>query len=312
MRWLETHTDEAAIDYLLRRAGAAAWRPDGLLDRSLLTYPDAFGAELAQPLSEARELVLREGDAPSRDILCAAASAVANDREIQRMRRLLAKRPTAIEQASPALVLVSERMVIAMPHAIPCSGRRISVRIQTPLHPEVGYASATRCEAGAELLAEWTALGYSAPPHAVWTCDPPSWCIGGPDLPLAVELAPNPSGFNEAMLIAHDGAARVLALQQAIGSTNAASAWRIGTVMPSGWSYLRGDRTMGSSLPTMPNGAPYPATHVRVPDDDLFAVCAARSWTGSLRDSVWLRRRNDFRLLAGGSTTTHGMNGETR
>jgi hypothetical protein len=58
----------------------------------------------------------------------------------------------------------------------------------------------------------------------------------------------------------------------------------------------------------MPNGAPFPAMHVRVPDDDLFALCAARSWTASLRDSIWLQRRTDFRLLGGAKTTTQGGN----
>lgn len=37
---------------------------------------------------------------------------------------------------------------------------------------------------------------------------------------------------------------------------------------------------------------PLDAAHV--PDDDLFALCAARTWTVSLRDSIWLRQRPEF------------------
>jgi len=312
MPWRDGSGQEAAIDYLMNRRVRGGGRPDGLLDRTLLAYPDAFGAELAQPLAEARALVLRDGDAHSRDILAEEQHGTSRDGEIRRTRLILARRPQAIEQAAPALVRVSERMLIALAHPVPGAAHRLAVRIQLELHPEVAHVSASRCEPGADLLAEWAALGHTAPPHAVWTCEPPGWCIGGEELALAIEVLPNASGFSDAWHIAHSGAARALVLDRSLDPVRADPVWRAGRVMPSGWSHLCGDRTMGSSPPTMPNGAPYPATHVRVPDDDLFAACAARSWAGSLRDSVWLRRRDDFRLLAGGSTTTHGMNGETR
>lgn len=306
MPWRDGSGQEAAIDHLMDRMGQGGFRPDGLLDRTLLAYPDAFGTDLAQPLAQARELVLRHGDARSRDLLSAARSPSARDQEIRRMRRILAKRPTAIEQASPALAFVGERMRVALPHAVPAGGRRLMVRIQAGLHPEtLAYASATRIEPDADLLARWAALGHTAPPHSVWSCEAPGWCIVGPQISLAVEVAPNPSGFCDAMLVSQEGAARILALDRA---TDSDDAWRIGTVMPSGWSYLCGERTMGSSLPAMPNGAPCPATHIRVPDDDLFALCAARSFTAALRDSIWLSRRTDFRLLGGSATSNHGDN----
>lgn len=67
------------------------------------------------------------------------------------------------------------------------------------------------------------------------------------------------------------------------------------TVMSSGWSYLRADRTMGSSLPSLPNGAPHPSIGLCVPDDALFAQCASLTWPASLRDSIWLRFREQIR-----------------
>jgi hypothetical protein len=36
---------------------------------------------------------------------------------------------------------------------------------------------------------------------------------------------------------------------------------------------------------------------VRVPDEDLFALCASLTWNASLRDAIWLRHRTDYRIL---------------
>lgn len=302
MSVFEPHNLEEAAEHLTHRASRDAGRPDGLLDCGLLAFAESFGTELAQPLLEARELVLRRGDPRAREMVLEAVPGAAGAREIRRLRTILANRPGASERAAPAMVCIRGQLVIALARPIPCGGRRLAVRMQIDLHPEVVHAAAARSEPSAELLARWAALGHVDPPHSVWTCDVPSWCDA--DTSCAVEVVPNPSGFNEAMLIAHRGAGRTLVVRCA---SDGDGTWRPATVLPSGWSYLRGDRTMGMSSPTMPNGAPYPAMHVRIPDDDLFALCAARTWTASLRDSIWLHRRRDFRLL-GGSAGFQGEN----
>ncbi|MFN9077029.1 MAG: hypothetical protein ACK5WX_06340, partial [bacterium] len=51
------------------RNANARWRPDGLIERSLLAYPDAFGEKYTLPFSQARESVLRDGDEWSRRLL---------------------------------------------------------------------------------------------------------------------------------------------------------------------------------------------------------------------------------------------------
>ncbi len=40
-----------------------------------------------------------------------------------------------------------------------------------------------------------------------------------------------------------------------------------------------------------PFGGPPPVTLVHVPDPDLFALCAAMTWTPSLVDAAWLAAR---------------------
>ena len=288
--------------------GRDGWgRPDGFLDRGLLAHPDAFGRELVQTLREARDCVLRKGDAWSQELLL-EASARKVDREITRIRCVLAGRPKREERQTPALVRVRGELTIALAYPIPCGGRRLSVRVQIDLHPDVVYTSATRVEPDPELLARWSALGHTAPPHSTWICEPPSWCLGHHG--LAIELLPNPSGFAEAMLIAHQGAGRVLVPTHDPHATCVESEWRSARVLPSGWSYLSADRTMGSSLPVLPNGAPHPVTHVRVPDDEIFARCAARTWAASLRDSIWLRRRGESAALSGTQSHTHAPDPE--
>ena len=267
-----------AFDVLARRV-----RPDGWLDRALLAYPDAFGDALAPVLDQARQCVLRHGDERSRAVIEPDQSADARSRELARVRRILAGRPDRHECTTPALVRVdSGGVLIALSQPVPGAGSSLAVRIQIDSHAEVIHARATRVEA--------------AVPGLAWRCDAPSWICGLHR--VAIEVAPNPLGFSEAMRIAHGGAGRVLVTHDERVPDGPSPSWRTASVMPSGWSYLRADRTMGSDAPYFPNGAPFPATHARVPDDDLFALCATRSWAGSLRDSLWLRSRPDYRVLS--------------
>ena len=271
------------------------WNPDCLLERALLAYPDAFGDRYTVALSQARECVLRDGDRASRELLERSDPAWDADAEIRRMRRILNGRPNATERTAPALVMWSEGLTIALAHPVPYANSSVAVRIQTELHPDGASMGAKRVEPSQQVLERWTALGYPGPPHSVWRCDPPSWMYGLQD--FVVEVSPNPRGFNEAMLVAHLGAGRLL-VPHPNGDLNYFDRLAMrATVMPSGWSYLRGDRTMGSSHPTLPSGAPHPSTTVRIPDEDLFALCASLTWNASLRDAIWLRHRTDYRIL---------------
>lgn len=289
--WAVSHL----ADHFIRRDARGAWRPDGLLERALLAYPEAFGERHALPLSQARECVLRDGDARSRALLESSPPRREASREIERIQRILNGRPDATERSAPALVMWSEGLTIALAHPVPCANSSLAVRVQIDLHPEVASMGAQRVEASEDLLERWKALGHPGPPRSVWRCDPPSWILGLHG--FVVEVNPNPRGFNEAMLIAHRGAGRLLVPHIDGNASDADACAMRATVMPSGWSYLLGDRTMGSSHPVLPNGAPHPADCVHVPDDDLFALCASLTWTASLRDAIWLRSRRDYRML---------------
>ena len=287
--------NDDAFTHLIDRAPNL--RPEGWIDRTLVAYPREFGADLAPILVEAADCIAHHGDEQSRRFVTAADSPELRDQAIARARRILAGRPSAIERAAPALLHCGDgAMLVALAHPVPQLAGRAAIRVQLELHPEVMHAAAERIEAPAGLMLEWHRLGHSDPPRWAWQCTLPRWCAGVHR--LAVEVVPNPSCFNEAMLVAHSGAGRVLVAIRNTPGRGPEDEWVEASVMPSGWSYLRGDRTMGSSRPYFPNGAPFPATHVRVPDDDLFAICAAHTWAGSLRDAVWLRNRPFYRVLS--------------
>lgn len=274
--------DDSAIAQLPRFRQPA----QRLVERSLLAYPEAFGAELAHTLSQARECVLRDGNVESREHLLAAEPIEQAKAEVARVRRMLATRPTNAELAAPALVYSGSGVVIALAHPVPHGSGGISARLQLESHPESASVRAERIHPTPDLLLRWAAIGHETPPDSVWRCSPPSWFHG--DHRLAIELTPTPSGFAEAMLIAHRGAGRVLVTELGSDAPIDAFEWRRASVMPSGWSYLRADRTMGSSRPIFPNGAPRPVDAVRVPNDLHFAMCALRTWTLTLRDAMWL------------------------
>jgi hypothetical protein len=298
----EAHLLDSAYEHV----GEWPQDPERFVELGLLAYPEAFGDALVEPLSKARESVLREGDEQSRELLAALPWMYA-EVEIARIKRVLAGRPTAAESAAPALVHLGGSLVIALAHRVPCGGDALAVRAQVGAHPEILSMRATRIEPSADLLMRWAALGHADLPHSVWHCEPPSWIEGFHS--LAIEVMPNPRGFQEAMVIAHRGAGRVLVPRIDGNATAHEAAWMSAAVMPSGWSYLRADRTMGSSRPSFPHGAPHVATHVRVPDAEIFAQCAVRTWTASLCDAIWLDRVLDYSRRLARLNAQHG--GET-
>jgi hypothetical protein len=281
--------------YARIRAGLSG--RDQLVDRVLLRHPDALGHELQPLLAQVRASVLRDGDDESRAAVETEDGGTSSRAELARARLILSMRPTAAEQSARALVYHDDQgMTIALASPVPGANSRLAVRIATDMHVEEVYAGARRVASLARPLAErWAALGHAGEPHSVWTCDTPTWSQGAHTLML--ELAPNPTGFGEAMYIASHGAGRTLVAVPDLEANEFESNAMAAEVMPSGWSYLRGDRTQGSCHPSLPNGSPALRRLVRVPDADLYAICAARTWPGTLRDAAWLRSRADFRAI---------------
>jgi len=275
-----------------------------LIEHALLAYPEAFGERFRRHFVGARECVLRDGDAESRERILSAKPVERAEAEVARVRRMLEGRPSDAERAAPALVYAGSSVVIALAHPLPHGSDGLFARMQLALHPETVTVCATRIDATPDLLLRWAAIGHDSPPNSVWECSPPSWFDGVHR--LAIELTPNPRGFHEAILVAHRGAGRVLVPQFDPDAPSHEVAWRRTSVMPSGWSYLRGDRTMGSSRPVFPNGAPRPVDGVRVPDDFHFAMCAALTWTLSLQDAMWLRDALDRLATATNQEPTQG------
>ncbi len=277
--------------------GRAITAPDGWIDQTLLQFPDDFGEALRPLLTCAREIVLRDSDEASRRTLTEPLQNGLRERETTRVRTILARRPTAGERTSPALIQhTSDGLTIALAHPIPALEQRATVRVQTAFHAEVASTGARMIDALSPLMEKrWTALGHTRPPHSVWHCDPPTWCHGWQA--LAIEVVPNPSGFLEAMHTATHGAGRVFVALPEHGDSQWEMEVMPAWVMPSGWSYLRGDRTQGTCLPTLPNGAPMPPQRVHVPDAEIFALTASRTFVSSLRDAIWLRTRPDCRAL---------------
>ncbi|MEY3025898.1 MAG: hypothetical protein RLZZ238_795 [Planctomycetota bacterium] len=270
--------------------------PDAWIDASLLAHAEAVGEEVAPVLVAARDAVRAHGDDTSRAVLDEASRGNSAVPIMARLRAILSKRPGPAERAAKALVhFVRGEMFIALAHEIPGAGARATVRIATRDRLEPALCGARRIrELPPELRPRWLGAGHAADPVSIWRTEPPT-CFEG-EHHLAVEIAPSPSSFGEAMLLAHLGAARTLVLLVQRDRRDEIPTPTIASVLPSGWSYLRGDDRVAAH-PNYPNGAPLPRGFVRVPDPDLFALCAARTWTGSLADAIWLRRRDDFRAL---------------
>ena len=271
-----------------------------LVEHALLAYPEAFGERFRRYFVGARECVLRDGDAESRERILSAKPIERAEAEVARVRRMLEGRPSDAERAAPALVYAGSSVVMALAHPLPHGSGGLFARMQLALHPETVTVRATRIDATPDLLLRWAAIGHDSPPNSVWECSPPSWFDGRQR--IAVELIPTPGAFNEAMLIGHHGASRVLVPHVDFDAPSHEVAWRRTSVMPSGWSYLRSNTPMSGGTQGWWHraGSPRPMAGVRVPDDSHFAMCAMRTWTLSLHDAMWLRDVLDL-----SANTTH-------
>lgn len=271
--------------------------PDGLIEETLLLNPDDFGDELQPILHCARESVLAEGGDADRARLESASKASPDLHAIERARRVLRARPGAVERSTPALVRqFSDSLVVMLAHPVPGAGERLVVRMHIAAHPEAVTMRANRMkDISAQLEHDWNALGHRSPPHSAWLCETPSWCESAHQ--RALELVPNPWSFNQAMYIAMAGGGRVLVVTPECDFDRSGESALAARVLPSSWSYLRADRTMGSCDPSFPNGAPAIVRGIRVPDADLFALCAAKTATVTLRDAIWLRNRIELRAI---------------
>lgn len=269
-----------------RAVRRTAW--DGWIDGWIVRHPEQFDGELGALLRQARDGVLRDGDAHSRTVLRECMTAGRATLEDSRIRRMLASRPDASERAEPALVQrLADGYVIALPRPVPQWGARLAVRLQHGRHADQLHAGAERIDPSPEFIARWMELGHTRHLVQVWRCAVPTRAVRF--RVVALELAPSPSCFNDAVLIAHRGSGRVLVAQPPPDAGD--DAWMTAAVMPSGWSYVRADHAQDGSRRYFPSATPHLAGCVRVTDARLFAACAARTWTCSLRDAIWLAER---------------------
>jgi hypothetical protein len=262
----------------------------GWVARAFLSDPGAFGSALEPVLSAARAHVLERDP----DALLRTDDEVAEAEEIRGAKATLGRR-ISIDRAgaSPLLLWNRSRLIVGMPTMVPTAGQRASARVWLGATGESAWCRATRMDPDASTTSQWARAWHA---NAVtkcinaqlWQCDLPAFTESV--FPLAVEIAPNPDCFLGAMLIAHHGAAAIVAGEPVgVGMTmpharNAAPA----SLFASGWSYLRPDRSSGSSIPMFPYGAPAPRRAVFVADEAIYRACVEHTWVVSLADAVKL------------------------
>lgn len=275
---------------------SVAPEPSCLLERTLVAYPDAFGERYERLLFAARLSVMQDGDEESKKELHVhpPRNVIVDDRA--RIHRILEGLPSPAERQTPALLSWGDGLLIALADRTPYAETEISIRLEVGVRESARYLGAVRVDPTEQLLERWRALGHTAPPKSVWRCYPPDRIRGRRD--LVIEIVPNPRGFNQAMLIGRYGAGRVLVPEPCHAQDPRDPDAMPATVMSSGWTYTGGDLPTRGGLAALPIAAPRPSRKVRIPDPDLFALCAAMTWPSTLRDSIWLRRRPDFRMLA--------------
>jgi hypothetical protein len=284
---------QTAVDFFAGPEGSSSnarsgRRDGGLIERILLQAPTEFGAERTPMLEEARRAVLsREPEA-----LDWPGARHDFEREIHLAQKTLARRIVADPRLDPMLHWHHGDLVVGVPSAIPGADRSSSARVWLSYSGDTAWARAERMDrdeiARCHETAAWTAKAESLGiPATVWRCALPSCCET--EDPIVVEIAPNPTGFMHAMFIAHYGSAAIVA-GPATGvdamcrlDADARSQPRL---LPSGWNYLKPDRTQGMSAPGFPNGAPRPARGVFVPDASLFVACARATWTVAPGDAL--------------------------
>lgn len=293
----------AADVYLCEERSGVSRSPDdplrgGSVDQVFLLAPAAFGSEL-EPLFSAARAVVAQHDSR---VLAFASSIAAHEREawharaISIARRSLAHRiDVRRDTPSPVLHWSGGNLIVCVPTEIPGAGDVAAARVWISGLSETVCVRATRlktltAESVGGALTRIERMQSMGVVPTVWRCELPSFCETS--MPIAVELAPNPMGFMHAMFIAHRGAAAIIVGQAtSVGSTfdwddEDASSWPRTRLLPSGWSYLKPDRSSGSSAPIFPHGAPAPINAVFLPDETLFRAIVRATWTVTFPDAL--------------------------
>ncbi len=285
-----------AMDWFLERVSDLHRGSGGWIDRTLLRAPDCFGQQLAPILHAARAAVIAGEPSALGSDLGSDLGSVCADAELERALHIARQRlhrrivPSASLPA-PLLSWGGGGLIVCVPARIPAAAESAAACVWLSHSDEIAYARANRLDHRAGSLpddvAAWLAFAESSGVEAsAWSLPLPSFCESG--LPIAVEIAPNPTGFMHAMYIAHAGAAVIVVGSAAgVGGTQRVPGEPLprARVVPSGWSYLKPDRSWGTSAPYFPHGAPHWSDAVFVPDEALFLACARATWPASLRDA---------------------------
>lgn len=277
------------------RSGAAAPVPERqtsprVVDRALLLDPGAFGDALRPLLECVRSLVLEDADLGTRAAL-ESVDGPNRASEVTWARSLLEARPSAAERSDqPYLECVDGHVLVGLTRPLPCADQRAALRLWregaalercVPMRRFGGTKDPSAPPPVRERLAE-VSRGHAQ-----------CWWGQAPDGPgeahaAVAEIFPQPSGFLNAMLVAHRGVGRIVVRVPA-GPRGA----RGHALLASGWTSAMRSPDNAAGVRGFPHGGPAPATAVHVPDADLFALCAAMTWTPSLADAAWLAARDE-------------------
>ena len=201
-------------------------RRGGFVDRVFLMAPDQFGSPLEPLLTTARAIIDR--DNPQALEIAKALrldECVAwRERAILIARGSLARRiDVPRDTPSPVLHWSGGNLIVCVPTEIPGAAEVAAARVWISGFNETVCVRATRlktltAEHVGGALARIERMQSSGAETSVWRCELPSFC--NTSLPIAVELAPNPTSFMHAMFIAHRGAAAIVVGQPTgVGST---------------------------------------------------------------------------------------------
>jgi hypothetical protein len=280
---------DLAGNHFFARARKTRRRPGGRVERIFLDAPEKFGMELEPPLKAARASVL--ADDPT--ALSPRPHDDARAREIVLAKIRLERRITVRADGFPPLLHWTHRgLFVCLPVKIPEAESRAAVRVWLPRSGESAFACAVRVdETSFEMepaVREWRDDARQRGIDAiVWRCELPRCCEAS--VPIVVEIAPDPHGYIEGLKASHSGTAVIV-----VGDPTGVG--RVGRLaddpppftcmLPSGWNYLRPDRSPGMSSALFPNGAERKSDGVFVPDNGLFLACAKATWTVSLEDAL--------------------------
>ncbi len=285
-----------AIDWFFERGSDLRRGSGGWIDRTLLCAPDCFGPQLAPILHAARAAVIAGGPSALGPEIGSDRGSACADAEFERalhiaQQRLQRRIMPSASLPAPLLAWGGSGLIVCVPARIPAAAESAAACVWLSHSDEIAYARANRLDHRSGSLpddvAAWLAFAESSGVEAsAWSLPLPSFCESS--LPIAVEIAPNPTGFMHAMYIAHAGAAVVVAgFAAGVGGTLRVPGEPLPRtrIVPSGWSYLKPDRSWGTSAPYFPHGAPQRSDAVFVPDEALFLACARATWPASLRDA---------------------------